>query len=270
MDDGSVGASFGAIRRSVARWEARWDRTGTAPRVANPAEIRARPTAGATIRRMWDAPGRDRGSSESPGSPGGGDALGGAPDSSRPANPWPRLLAFGAVVLLMVVLTGTCLVSYARPPERELRAGFAEFNIAVPKFIPVTTFGADASGRTFGAWVTVNADGRVFAVLSRSPETGCHLRWDGGAPGAALQNGHFVDPCGPARYAADGAALNNTAPRDLHTFPGRLEGRTTVIVPIATLTLGACRADGATGCSKPQEPLARTVPNTGLPPEESR
>ncbi|MEI7925007.1 MAG: hypothetical protein WCI61_02280, partial [Chloroflexota bacterium] len=48
---------------------------------------------------MWEAPGRDRGSSEPPGdAPTGGDALGGAPDSSRPANPWPRLLAFAAVV----------------------------------------------------------------------------------------------------------------------------------------------------------------------------
>lgn len=242
-----------------------------APRRKLPAGIRARAAAGATIPGMWEAPGRDRGSSEpASAAPSGGDALGGAPDSSRPANPWPRLLAFAAVVAIVVVLTGTCLVSYARPPERELRASFAEFSIAVPKFLPVTTFGADAGGRTFGAWVTVNADGRVFAVLSRSPETGCHVRWDGGAPGAALPDGQFIDPCGPARYGASGAALNNTAPRDLHTFPGRVEGRRDVIVPIATLTLGACRADGARGCSKTTGAETRTLPQTGLPPEVGR
>jgi len=222
---------------------------------------------------MWDAPGRDRGSSE-PGSasprPPSGDTLGGEPDSSRPLNPWPRLLAFGAVVLLAVLLTGTCLVSYARPPQRELREPFEEFSLAVPKFLPVTTFGADSTGRTFGAWVTVNPDGRVSAVLSRSPETGCHVRWDGGAPGAALQNGAFTDPCGPGRYDAEGRALNGTAPRDLHTFPGRIDGRTEVVIPVGTLTLGACRAEGATGCSAAGAAETRKLPQTGLPPEVGR
>jgi len=219
---------------------------------------------------MWEAPSRDRGNPDSSGGPAGSDALAGAPDSSRPLNPWPRLLAFGAVLLIIVVLTGTCLVSYARPPERELRATIDEFALGVPKFFPVTTFGADASGRTYGAWVTVNADSSVTAVLSRDASTLCHVRWDGGAPGAQVQTGVFVDPCGPARYGPDGAALNNTAPRNLHTFPARLEARTTVIVPIATLTLGACRADGATGCSTPGSAQTRTVPSTGLPPEGGR
>ena len=223
---------------------------------------------------MWEAPSRDRGNPDSSGGPDAsrqdGDALAGAPDSSRPLNPWPRLLAFGAVLLIIIVLTGTCLVSYARPPERELRAPVTEFALGVPKFMPVTTFGADASGRTYGAWVTVNGDGSVTAVLSRDASTLCHVRWDGGAPGAEVKAGVFVDPCGPARYGADGAALNNTAPRNLHTFPARLEARTIVIVPIATLTLGACRADGATGCSAAGSTQTRTVPSTGLPPEAGR
>ena len=223
---------------------------------------------------MWEAPRRDRGNPDSSGGPDAsrrdGDALAGAPDSSRPSNPWPRLLAFGAVLLIIIVLTGTGRVSYARPPERELRANVTEFVLGVPKFMPVTTFGADPSGRTYGAWVTVNGDGSVTAVLSRDVSTLCHVRWDGGAPGAEAKAGVFVDPCGPARYGADGAALNNTAPRNLHTFPARLEARTTVIVPIATLTLGACRAEGATGCSTTGRAETRTVPSTGLPPEGGR
>lgn len=215
---------------------------------------------------MWDAPSRERGTPE----PGGGDALGGPPDSSRPENPWPRLLAFGAVVLTVVVLTGTCLVSYARPPERQLTAELDEFSLGVPKFIPVTTFGADASGRTYGAWVTVYGEGRVSAVMSRSPESGCHLRWDGGSSGPSSPAGAFVDPCGPARYSADGHALDGTAPRDLHTFPGRLEARREVIVPVGTLTLGACRTATATGCSPAGQPVTRTLPQTGLPPDVGR
>ena len=215
---------------------------------------------------MWDAPSRDRGTPD----PAGGDALGGAPDSSRPANPWPRLLAFGAGVLLIVVLTGTCLVSYARPPERELRANITEFAAGVPKFMPVTTFGADASGRTYGAWVTVTGEGRVIALLSRDAATLCHVRWDAGASNGGQQTGAFIDPCGPARYAADGAALANSSTHDLHAFPARLEGRTNVIVPLTTITLGACRADGATGCSAAGRAEVRTVPSAELPPDFGR
>ncbi|MDA0302299.1 MAG: hypothetical protein O2822_07205, partial [Chloroflexi bacterium] len=74
----------------------------------------------------------------------------------------------------------------------------------------------------------------------------------------------------PARYSADGEALDGTAPRDLHTFPGRLDGREQVIVAVATLTLGRCRAEGAVGCSPSGQPVTRSLPQTGLPPEVGR
>ena len=122
-----------------------------------------------------------------------------------------RLLAFGAVVLLGAVLAGTCLVSYARPPARELRAPVTEFTVGVPKFLPVTTFGADRSGRTYGAWVTVNGDGSVSALLSRDASTLCHVRWDANAPSEGTAPGLLVDPCGPARYHADGTVAANSA-----------------------------------------------------------
>lgn len=213
---------------------------------------------------MWDAPGRDHSNDEP-----AGDALSGAPDSSRPANPWPRLLAFGAVVAIILLLTGTCIVSYARPPERELRANITEFSVGVPKFIQVTTFGADASGRTYGAWVTVFARDRVVALLSRDVDTLCHVRWDAHAP-TSDGLGAFVDPCGPARFASDGSVLNNSAPRDLHAFPVSIEGQT-VAVHVSSIILGACRADGAAGCSKQGRPAeVRAVPNDALPPEFGR
>lgn len=214
---------------------------------------------------MWEAPGRDRGTPE----PGDGDALGGAPDSNRPANPWPRLLAFAAVVVTMIVLAGACLVSYARPPQRELRSHITEFSPGVPKFMPVTTLGADRSGRTFGAWVTMTGGGRVVALLSRDAATLCHVRWDAGAPNGGPQTGALVDPCGKARYASDGAVLDQSAARDLHAFPARIEGQT-VIVNLMTITLGACRASGATGCSAAGQAEVRTLPSAELPPDFGR
>ncbi len=214
---------------------------------------------------MWDTPSRARGAAD-----GGGDALGGPPDASRPANPWPRLLAFGAVVLLVLALTGTCLVSYARPPERELRPALTEFSLGVPKFFPVTTFGADASGHTYGAWVTVFARDDAVALLSRDAGSLCQLRWNPAAPGVGGALGAFVDPCGEGRYAADGAVLDRSAPHDLHAFRTHLDGRT-VVVSLTTLTLGACRAAEATGCSTPGEPVeTRAVPNATLPPAFGR
>lgn len=217
---------------------------------------------------MWDAPSRRRDPSE-PTDDRAGDTLGGAPDDSRPANPWPRLLAFGGVVLVALVLTGTCLVSYARPPERELRAPITEFSIGVPKFMPVTTFGADASGRTYGAWVTVFSRTEIVALLSRDADTLCHVRWDANAPAGEGRTGALVDPCGPARFAPDGKIVATSAPRDLHAFPAALEGQN-VVVHLSTITLGACRADNATGCSKPGQPSTRTVPGAALPPEFGR
>ena len=216
---------------------------------------------------MWEAPSRDRRPAES--SVAGHDALSGAPDDSRPRNPWPRLLAFGAVLLTLIVLTGTCLVSYARPPERELRHAITEFSPGVPKFVPITTFGADSNGRTYGAWITLTPEGRAVAVLSRGPESQCHVQWNGGTAAATQPTGAFIDPCAPARYTSNGAAIEGTAPRDLHAFPARIEGRV-VVVNLMSITLGACRADSATDCSKQGAPVVRTVPSQGLPPEQAR
>ena len=219
---------------------------------------------------MWEAPSRDRGTPD----PAGGDALGGAPDSSRPANPWPRLLAFAAVVITMIVLAGTCLVSYARPPERELRLNVTEFSPGLPKFVPVTTFGADGSGLTYGAWITLiggppgDPAPRPAALLSKAPEARCHVRWEPTTQ-AGGRTGVFVDPCSTARYSELGGAIEGMPLRDLDAFPARVDGRT-VIVNLMTVTLGACRAGGEAGCSRPGQPEVRTMPSAALPPHFGR
>ena len=241
----------------------------THPTRASRVHTRARPGGdaandGGYDRTMWEAPSRDRGTPE-PGGPngGGGDALGGAPDSSRPANPWPRLLAFAAVVLTMVVLAGTCLVSYARPPERELRLNVTEFNLGVPKFVPVTTFGADRDGFTYGAWITVSAGGRASALLSRDPASGCHVRWEATLP-ADGSVGAFVDRCSNTRYGGDGAALDHTAARGMDVFPAHANTRE-VTVSVASVTLGSCRTGAHVACSTAERPDVRSMPKNALP-----
>src|SRR5262245_41996467 len=101
---------------------------------------------------MWEAPNREA-------QTGGGDALSGPADMQRPANPWPRLLAFAAVLGVCAVLLGLCVVTFANPPRRELKLGLAELATGTPKFVPVTAFGADDRGNTYGAWVTLQSDG---------------------------------------------------------------------------------------------------------------
>ena len=49
--------------------------------------------------------------------------------------------------------------------------------VGVPRFFPVTTFGADRDGNTYGAWVTVLTD-RTVAVLSLGSASRCNLKWE--------------------------------------------------------------------------------------------
>lgn len=220
---------------------------------------------------MWETPTRERGTPER-----GGDVLAGPPDGGRPANPWPRLLAFALVVAAGLLLAGVCVVTFARPPQRELRVELAALNPGTPRLLPVTPFGADRDGFTYGAWVTVLPDGRVAALLSRNPDSLCAVRWEPTAQEGG-QTGVFVDRCGPARYAADGGVLAAAA-RDLDAFPAHLEGAT-VVVDLTQVQLGVCRAADAADadadadamvCSRDGHPEVRSLPKGALPAEFGR
>ena len=220
---------------------------------------------------MWEAPVRDRGGQDR-----GGDALGGPPDASRPANPWPRLVAFALAVLAALALMGVCVASYATPPRRELREALTAFTPGVPRFLPVTTFGADRDGFTYGAWVTL-IDGppndpapRPAALLSKVPEARCHVRWEP-ATQAGGRTGVFVDPCSTGRYNALGGAVEGMPLRDLDAFPARIDERgQSVVVNLTQVTLGTCRAPAATVCSPPGRAEVRAVPKAALPPDFGR
>ena len=214
---------------------------------------------------MWEAPNRPgvgaRGASH------GGDALGGPPDPGRPANPWPRLIAFALTVLAGVFLVGLCVVSFANPPKRELKVELEQMAVGVPRFFPVTTFGADDEGFTYGAWVTVFPD-RTYALLSLGTASRCNLRWEPAAR-AGGETGAFVDRCGPSRFDVTGRILEGDAARDLDAFPTRRSG-TAVYVDVTQITLGACRDSGGDVCSRPGRFETRNVPNNALPPDFGR
>ncbi|MEX2446887.1 MAG: hypothetical protein WD734_06045 [Dehalococcoidia bacterium] len=212
---------------------------------------------------MWETPTRGRGT---PG--GGGDALGGPPDSMRPSNPWPRLLALLATVLLAAGLAAVCVASFAVPPKRELVVELTALEPGLPRFLPVTTMGADEGGSTYGAWVVTHDDGEMDAFLSRDAGSRCHVRWDGTAV-VEGRVGFFVDRCSGAQYAVGGALAAGETPRDLDAFPVRREG-TRIIVDVTEVTLGTCRGAAALPCSTADEPDVRRMPNTGLPSEAPR
>jgi hypothetical protein len=196
--------------------------------------------------------------------------LSGPADYTRPANPWPRLLAFAAVVLGAFALAGLCFVSFADTPDREIRVRDTEFQPGFARFLPVQAFGSDADLNTYGAFLAVPADAGsggqgARAFLSRSPDTNCNLRWEGATHYEGV-TGVFVDPCSEARFAFDGVALHPGAARDLHRLDVRREANS-YVVSFEVLTLGLCRdahtpEDGA--CSPAGAPVTRTVPKTEL------
>jgi hypothetical protein len=72
------------------------------------------------------------------------------------------------------------------------------------------------------------ADGRLYALYVYPPGyfghvRGCRVIWDGSAvtsvDGRSFGPGLFIDPCGGARFARDGALISGPADRGLDRFP---------------------------------------------------
>jgi hypothetical protein len=194
-----------------------------------------------------------------------GDQLVDEPDATRPANPWPRLLAFFAAVAATVVLAGVCVVALATPPEREIKVEVGEVDPQVPKFIPITIWGADRNHFTFGVFLSLDANGNPRAVLSRDPESGCNLVWDGTAEAGGV-TGLYVDRCSPSRYTPSGVALHEGARRDLHRFAAEQRGPQ-YVVSVSRYLLAACRVGGATACAPEGVLIDRKMPSGFLPPD---
>ena len=194
---------------------------------------------------------------------GAGDVLGGPADATRPSNPWPRILAFVFVVAIGVGLGTVCLVSFASPPPREIRIPVANLQPSVPVFTAITTFGNDHQQRTYGVWTGIDPNGRIFALLSRSAASTCHIRWDATANVGAM-TGAYVDPCGAGRWSFGGTVLDGTATKDMEEFRTRRDSDQ-VVVDITRVLLGACRTERLIGCSREGIPLERVIPKGALP-----
>lgn len=195
------------------------------------------------------------------------DTISGPPDSTRPKNPWPRLVAFGLGVVAVLVLFGYCVAVVASPPPREIRVPVDSIEVGLPRFTPVTVFGADRDGLTYGVWVVYDGS-RAQAFLSRQPETLCHVGWNATylEDATATEAGAFLDRCGDAVYTFDGEAVGQSAPRDLDAFATRREGRE-IVVDIMRLQLGECREGDADTCSPAGETRELRMPRNQIGPD---
>lgn len=195
------------------------------------------------------------------------------PDDSRPRNPWPRLLALGAVLLASFFAAGACLVAFVTTgAEPELRVPLTAIEPGVPRFEPITSWGADDDGFTFGIWVTQIPSVGTRAYFSRDVNSGCHLRWDATRPAGDV-TGVFVDPCGGSLYGIDGVLIEGPATRHLDDFEVVVTGGE-VVVDFSVLQIGACRDDPDPEepiCNPPGGSTTRSVPrNTALADDFAR
>lgn len=157
-----------------------------------------------------------------------------------------------AVALVALVTLVTCVRAYVDSvPERTLRVPRVELISDIPKFIPVTSFGADGRN-THGVWVTREADGTVTAFSSQGPEQGCFVAY-------RPEQSAYRDGCTQALYARDGSALTGEATRGLDAFETSTDPAA-IIVALDRSRLGACRDAGASGCSRPEAPQYRQMP----------
>ncbi len=200
------------------------------------------------------------------------------PDSTRPRNVWPRLLAFAFVVVGAGVAVIACVAAFARSvPPRELTVPLAQLEPGRPQLLAVTTWGADRGGHTFGAWVVIMPEsGDAHAYLSRDPATGCQVVWRVVAQAGRPTHDAFVDACDASvEFGLDGTPSGTAAPppRALDHFEVAVaNGKLTV--PIEQVQLGDC-VPGATGaaydsagCSSAGAPRFKNLPAGPLAGDE--
>ena len=190
------------------------------------------------------------------------------PDDSRPRNPWPRLLALGAVILASVVAAGACLVAFVNTgAEPELRIALNAVEPGVPRFEPITSWGADDEGFTYGIWVVQIPETGTRAYFSRHVTSGCHVRWDATRQIDGV-TGVFRDPCSETIYGIDGMVIDGPGTRHLDRFDVDLAGGE-IRVDFSVLQVGECRGEPQADdpiCNPPGGSTTRSIPrNTALP-----
>jgi hypothetical protein len=156
------------------------------------------------------------------------------------------LLAFVFVSLFALV---TCVRAYVDSvPPRTVRVLRTDITAELPRFVPITDFGADGQ-HTHGLWVTLHADGTALAVSSRGPERGCFVAYQ-------LDQSLYRDSCTGAIYGRDGLPLSGDTTRALDRFDAAVDPAG-ITVDLERTMLGLCRGDANMGCSPPGDPVYR-------------
>lgn len=170
----------------------------------------------------------------------------------RPRSTFRVLATLVLVVLAAVGALGACVRAYVNSvPARTISVTRTELVPGTPRFIPVTSFGADGRN-THGVWLTLGADGTPTAFASRGPERGCFVAY-------RPEQSAFRDGCTQALYAPDGSALTGEATRGLDAFRVTA-GPTAYTIELDRTLLGVCRDAAASGCSRPGAPAERRTP----------
>ena len=170
----------------------------------------------------------------------------------RPRSTLRVLATLLAVALLASVALISCVRAYVGSvPPRTVSIPRAELTPGVPKFVPITSFGADGRS-THGVWLMLQADGTPTAFSSRGPERGCFVAY-------RADQSAFRDGCTQSLFAPDGSPLTGEASRGLDAFRVTSDP-TSYIVNLERTMLGPCRHAGATGCSRPGAPAERQTP----------
>ena len=190
------------------------------------------------------------------------------PDDTRPSNPWPRLLALGAVLLLIFVGVGTCLVSFVSTgAAAELRLPLDQLQPGIPRFEPVTRWGADPQGFTYGAWIVETPEDGTRAFFSRNVGSQCNVEWLPTEQRSGV-TGIFRDRCDGAAFDITGTPVDGPALRHLDHFEVQLEAGE-VIVLVRNVNIGLCISQSTTDViCETNGPITRVVPLTGSIPAE--
>jgi hypothetical protein len=190
------------------------------------------------------------------------------PDDTRPRNPWPRLLALGGFLLVIILGFGACLVSFVSTgAAAELRVPLDQLQTGVPRFEPVTRWGADPNGFTYGAWIVETPEDGTRALFNRNVRSTCTVEW---LPTEQVgeTTGVFRDRCDGAAFDITGAPIDGPAARHLDHFELEVVAAE-VVVNVKTLRIGNCIELVATSViCESNGPITRVVPLTGSIPAE--
>lgn len=178
-------------------------------------------------------------------------------------------MALGAVLLATFLAAGACLVAFVNTgAEPEIRIALNEIEPGVPRFEPITSWGADADRSTFGVWVAQIPGVGTRAFMSREVNSGCQLHWQ---PTERVDGvtGVFRDRCNGHAYTIEGVAIEGASARNLDEFAVTTGGGE-IVVDFSVMRIGTCTGERSSDpiCSPDPGATTRSVPRNVVLPED--